>query len=116
MSAHSLHCKCPSARLVTTPVFMSFVASQYAVHYKTVPVEGGDIVVRCVIPAGDNDSTYPVLVWFHGGGQYFLYDHDCWLTYLEGWVIGDIDVDDNHLKSIGAELQLAIVNVSYRYV
>ncbi|KAI0757822.1 alpha/beta-hydrolase [Daedaleopsis nitida] len=64
-------------------------------------VEGGEITVRSLVPTGeDATTTYPVLVWFHGGG----------------WVIGDLDMDDNHLRTLCVKLQLAIVNVDYRLV
>ena len=34
-----------------------------------VPVEGGEIVVRAVIPGtGDDGLSYPLLFWMHGGG------------------------------------------------
>lgn len=44
-------------------------ATQYAVKDTRVPVEGGDIPVRCLIPEGGSDETYPVLMWAHGGGE-----------------------------------------------
>ncbi|KAI0689027.1 Alpha/Beta hydrolase protein, partial [Cerioporus squamosus] len=75
-------------------------ASQYLVSDKRVPVEGpkGEITVRYVRPSGSDEDTYPVLVWWHGGG----------------WAIGDIDMDDNNLRTMAVELKLAIVNVDYR--
>ena len=33
-----------------------------------------------------------------------------------GWAVGDLDMDDNHLRTIAVELKLAIVNVDYRSV
>ena len=33
-----------------------------------------------------------------------------------GWAIGDLDMDDNNLRTIAVELKLAIVNVDYRFV
>lgn len=33
-----------------------------------------------------------------------------------GWMLGDVDMDDNYLRIICVELQLAIANVEYRYV
>ena len=35
-----------------------------------MPVEGGEIVVRAVIPGtGDDGLSYPFLFWAHGGGR-----------------------------------------------
>lgn len=45
---------------------MFLKANQYTVTEKQVPVDGGEIVVRCYAPTGDD--TYPILVWYHGGG------------------------------------------------
>ena len=45
------------------------IAEQYRVHEEQVPVKGGHIAVRCLTPAkGGEGNSYPVLVWFHGGG------------------------------------------------
>ena len=33
-----------------------------------------------------------------------------------GWAVGDLDMDDNHLRTIAVDLKLAIVNVDYRSV
>ncbi|OJT11980.1 AB hydrolase superfamily protein B1A11.02 [Trametes pubescens] len=64
-----------------------------------VPVKGGEIVVRSYVPASSKDDTrFPLLFWTHGGG----------------WVVGDIETDDNYLKILSVELQLIIVSVEYR--
>ncbi|TFK87906.1 hypothetical protein K466DRAFT_599116 [Polyporus arcularius HHB13444] len=70
--------------------------SLYIVSDTQVSVEGGYITLRYVRPRGD--VALPILVWFHGGG----------------YMLGDLDMDDAHLRSISLELQLAIVNVDYR--
>lgn len=44
------------------------LATQYTVKDTRIPVEGGDIPVRCLIPEGGSDEKYPVLMWAHGGG------------------------------------------------
>ena len=44
--------------------------SAYTIEDKTVPVEGGEISVRIVVPTSEvKEETFPVLVWFHGGGK-----------------------------------------------
>ncbi|RDX45680.1 hypothetical protein OH76DRAFT_1533590 [Lentinus brumalis] len=75
--------------------------SQYIVSDKRIPVEGpdGEITVRYIRPSGGDEDSYPVLVWWHGGG----------------WVVGDLDMDDNHLRTIAVELKIVIVNVNYRH-
>ncbi|KAL6305735.1 Alpha/Beta hydrolase protein [Sparassis latifolia] len=73
-------------------------ASAYTVKDHTIPVEGAEIVVRCVVPAPSADKTFPVLVWFHGGG----------------WMVGDVHADDYRLRMLCVELQISIVNVDYR--
>ncbi|KAI0704743.1 Alpha/Beta hydrolase protein [Earliella scabrosa] len=76
-------------------------AAHYEVFDKAIPVDNGEIASRIVRPtAGGDGATYPVFVWFHGGG----------------WVTGDLDMDDAHLRSISVELQVGIVNVNYRPV
>ncbi|KAI0057882.1 hypothetical protein BV25DRAFT_1830628 [Artomyces pyxidatus] len=73
--------------------------SKYRVQDHQVPVEGGKITVRVVIPnSGDADATYPLVVWLHGGG----------------WVAGNLDQDDCLLRSLSIELQATTVNVDYR--
>ncbi|KAI0824332.1 Alpha/Beta hydrolase protein [Trametes gibbosa] len=74
-------------------------ASTYAVEDKKIAVENGTIRARCVIPTcTSTDATFAVLVWFHSGG----------------WVVGTPEQDDNHLRSVAVELQIAVVNVDYR--
>ena len=47
----------------------AYVESAYTVEDKLVPVEGGEIRVRCIVPTrGDQSQTFPVLVWYHSGG------------------------------------------------
>ena len=43
----------------------------YRVQDYKVPVEGGEITVRAVIPGTvDEGQKYPLLFWAHGGGQF----------------------------------------------
>ncbi|CDO77117.1 hypothetical protein BN946_scf184592.g13 [Trametes cinnabarina] len=65
------------------------------VHEQSIPVDGGEILVRCFVPAVNSDSaTYPVLVNIHGGGS--------------------IELDDYILRQLCVKLELSIVNVEYR--
>lgn len=75
-------------------------ASEYRVEDRKVPVDGGEITVRTVVPtpAGAKDKKFPLLVWYHGGG----------------WAIGNIDLDDYVLRILSVELQITTVNVDYR--
>ncbi|KAI0053255.1 alpha/beta-hydrolase [Auriscalpium vulgare] len=73
--------------------------AKYSVADHKVPVDGGEIVVRVVIPETDDPKqTFPVLTWFYGGG----------------WVFGNIDQDDWLLRVYSTELQVVTVNVEYR--
>ena len=45
--------------------------AKYRVQDYKVPVEGGEITVRAVIPGTvDEGQKYPLLFWAHGGGQF----------------------------------------------
>ncbi|KAI0730944.1 Alpha/Beta hydrolase protein [Earliella scabrosa] len=78
--------------------------SQYVVVNKEIPVQNGQIAIRVLQPLGDdhtthdNNTTYPALVWFHGGGM----------------AVGGLYSDDVQLRSVCVELQLVIINVDYR--
>ncbi|KAL1940434.1 hypothetical protein VTO73DRAFT_9006 [Trametes versicolor] len=74
-------------------------ANTYKTKDHKVPVEGGEIAVRSYVPVSPKDDTrFPLLFWTHGGG----------------WVVGDIETDDNYLKILSVELQLVIVSAEYR--
>ncbi|KAI0770540.1 Alpha/Beta hydrolase protein [Fomes fomentarius] len=73
--------------------------TEYSVEDRLIPVENGEINLRIVRPtASASNSTYPVMVWFHG------------------WALCDSNMDDNHLRTISTDLQLVTVNVEYRLV
>ncbi|KAJ7162681.1 Alpha/Beta hydrolase protein [Mycena crocata] len=73
-------------------------ASKYVVKHHTIPVEGGEISLRSITPSSHGDETFPVLVWYHGGG----------------WFMGNIELDDCQLKIIAVAARISIVNVEYR--
>ncbi len=64
---------------------------------KQIPVSGGSIHARIYIPRG-NDSSYPVIVYYHGGG----------------WVIADLDVYDASARSLAENVGAVVVSVHYR--
>ncbi|KAH9074270.1 Alpha/Beta hydrolase protein [Lactarius deliciosus] len=73
--------------------------AKYRVQDYKVPVEGGEITVRAVIPGtGDEGQTYPLLFWLHGGGMIF----------------GNVDQDDYFMRNLSTELQVTTLNVEYR--
>ncbi|TFK87899.1 hypothetical protein K466DRAFT_615529, partial [Polyporus arcularius HHB13444] len=71
---------------------------QYNISDRRVSVDDGEVTVRVLTPATGNHETFPVLVWFHGGG----------------WNMGDLDMDDYYLRTLCIDFQLAVVNVEYR--
>ncbi|KAA1470631.1 alpha/beta-hydrolase [Dentipellis sp. KUC8613] len=76
-------------------------ASTYRVNDYSVPVEDGEITVRCLTPTpcgSTGRKTFPLLVWIHGGA----------------WMFGGLDSDDYLLRMICVECQISIVNVDFR--
>jgi len=73
--------------------------SKYRVHDYQVPVEGGEILVRSLVPTPDSSSSeFPLVVWYHGGG----------------WALGSIALDDAYLRKFAVDLKLSILLVEYR--
>ncbi|KAI0266777.1 Alpha/Beta hydrolase protein [Gloeopeniophorella convolvens] len=73
--------------------------AKYQVKDFKIPVEGGEIVARAIIPGtGEEGKTYPLLVYAHGGG----------------FVVGDVDTSDYSLRNLSTELQVTTLNVDYR--
>ncbi|KAJ7290522.1 Alpha/Beta hydrolase protein [Mycena rebaudengoi] len=74
----------------------------YTVKDHTVPVEGGEILVRCIHPTpveGESAAKgFPLFFWAHGGG----------------WSVGNVDLDDFHLRTLAVDLRISVVNVDYR--
>lgn len=64
---------------------------------KDIPVAGGVIHARIYTPQ-TGDSTYPVIVYYHGGG----------------WVIADLDVYDASPKALAEQTGAVVVSVHYR--
>ncbi|KAJ3486739.1 hypothetical protein NLI96_g4024 [Meripilus lineatus] len=75
--------------------------STYSVQDYKVPVDGGEILVRAVTPTPieGEDGTFPLLVWYHGGG----------------WALGDVDQNDAMLRAMSVKLRMSTLNVEYRY-
>ncbi|KAK7682277.1 hypothetical protein QCA50_014480 [Cerrena zonata] len=75
--------------------------SEYRLEDRSIPVENGEISVRCLFPTPSGNSSkgpYPLLVWYHGGGYY----------------LGSVNLDDYLLRKICVKYGLVIVNVEYR--
>ena len=50
-------------------------------------------------------------------GAYIVLRRDCYSLcgrHGAGWAIGDIDIDDNQLRTLCVDLQAVVVNVEYR--
>ncbi|KAH9886486.1 Alpha/Beta hydrolase protein [Cubamyces lactineus] len=71
----------------------------YTVNDYNIPVEGGEILVRCLVPVvGDEQETFPVLVYIHGGGM----------------CVGNVELDDYPLRCWCVRNKLSVVIVDYR--
>jgi len=88
----------PAARAAAEPFLPP--TSEYRVLDQRIPVDGGEIVARCLVPtpAGQDNQTYPLLYYTHGGG----------------WILGGLDMDDLFLRTICVEQQIVVVNIDYR--
>ncbi|KAI0029974.1 alpha/beta-hydrolase [Vararia minispora EC-137] len=73
--------------------------SEYRVEDHDVTVEGGTIPVRVTIPPyQQEDETFPLLVYYHGGGFF----------------AGDIGMRDYQMRYLSCKLRIVTVNVGYR--
>ena len=45
------------------------LGKMYVIEDRRVPLDGGEILARIVRPVGQASETFPVLVWYHGGGE-----------------------------------------------
>ncbi|KAI0078039.1 hypothetical protein K474DRAFT_1674366 [Panus rudis PR-1116 ss-1] len=72
--------------------------STYKVEDHSVPVDGGSIIVRVMIPQNAGRKQCPIVLWIHGGA----------------WVVGSIEHDELFLRRICVELQVVIFAVEYR--
>ena len=64
---------------------------------KEIPVQGGTVHARIYTPRG-NDSSYPVIVYYHGGG----------------WVIADLNTYDASARALAEQSRAVVVSVHYR--
>ncbi|KAL4242701.1 AB hydrolase superfamily protein, partial [Abortiporus biennis] len=74
--------------------------NEYELRDRNIPVQGGEIRVRTVVPTARHQSSepFPLFVWFHGGG----------------FILGNLEMDDLILRKVSVELKVSIVNVDYR--
>jgi acetyl esterase len=63
---------------------------------RKIPGPGGEIPLRVYWPAGT--GPFPVIVFYHGGG----------------WVIGDLDTNDNVCRMLSNKVSAVVVSVDYR--
>ena len=71
-------------------------AAVAAVENRTIPTPDGGIPVRIYTPEGQ--ASFPVLVWYHGGG----------------WVLGTLDIADHIGRELANAAQCIVVSVDYR--
>jgi acetyl esterase len=64
---------------------------------KMIPVTGGQVHARVYTPKSGK-ATYPVIVYYHGGG----------------WVIADLDTYDASAKGLAEQADAIVVSVAYR--
>ncbi len=89
------------ARLGAVALFTAFAGNEiHACITQDRMVEGpsGDVCVRCYWPEGKQDTPYPIIVFFHGGG----------------WSMGDVASYDSFVRSICALSRSILISVDYR--
>ena len=64
---------------------------------KDIPVKGGQVHVRIYTP-GTGKDTYPVIVYYHGGG----------------WVIADLNTYNASAEGLANQVEAVVVSVAYR--
>ena len=95
--------------------------SEYKIEDRTIPVDNGEILVRCVLPTPSGEGgigPYPLFVWYHGGGNIPTWLELYHLSKLRriGYCVGSADYDDYILRELSVKYRIVIVNVEYRYV
>ncbi|GER92161.1 putative lipase LipH [Dictyobacter vulcani] len=63
---------------------------------RTIPGPGGELPIRVYTPEGS--GPFPIVLYFHGGG----------------WVIGDLDSEDDICRSLTNHVGCVVVSVDYR--
>ena len=66
------------------------------VEDRLIPGPGVDIPVRIYTPTGS--GSFPILVWYHGGG----------------WVVGDLETADPTARHLTVGAQCVVISVDYR--
>jgi acetyl esterase len=62
----------------------------------TIPGSAGPVPIRVYTPEGT--APFPVVLYFHGGG----------------WVFGDLDLSDAHVRQLAKDAGCLVVSVAYR--
>ena len=122
--------KCPSryvlsrsttwASLILVLISIVDVEDTYKVEDRMIPVNGAENLARIVIPTRrDNDKTetYPLMVWFHGGGKQMNQANEKTSTtdlFPTGFCLGSVDMDDYFLRKLSVQYRVVIVNIEYR--
>uniref|UniRef100_A0A0W0F0A8 Alpha/beta hydrolase fold-3 domain-containing protein n=1 Tax=Moniliophthora roreri TaxID=221103 RepID=A0A0W0F0A8_MONRR len=74
--------------------------AEYQVIDRDIDVgESTKVLARCVTPVPrEGEDSFPLLFWMHGGG----------------WTIGNVEMDDNTMRTTSVELRMSVVNCEYR--
>ncbi|KAK7035488.1 hypothetical protein VNI00_011781 [Paramarasmius palmivorus] len=80
-------------------------AEEYKAEDRYIDVgDGIKVLAKCVtpVPKRGEEERFPLLFWIHGGGR------------LEGWILGNADMDDYTMRTISVNVRVSVVNCEYR--